>query len=110
MSKAFDVDNPFGAETADRAAADAATATAMDDDCVGSTITVTWGKEHVQPCRFQGMDIGPFAMTTVVQDGETPLDAKRRAMRHLNEMAKDEFEQKLPAFLERVRKAEASGF
>lgn len=73
----------------------------------GTTIHVTWGKEHVQPCRFQGMDIGPFGMDVVVLDGETPIQAKQRAMRHLNEMAEEEYRDKLPAFVAKVREVES---
>ncbi len=66
---------------------------------------MTWGREHLQPVQYQGLDIGPFSMTVVVQKGETPLMAKRRAMKHLNEMGKDELQAKLPAFLKRVKDA-----
>ena len=70
---------------------------------------MTWGKEHVQPARFQGMDIGPFAMTTPVLEWETPVQAMNRAMSHLERMAAEEFRRKLPSFLERVREAERAG-
>lgn len=72
----------------------------VDDttDYAGTELRVTWGKEHLQPLRFQGMDIGPFEMGVVVHEGETPLQAKRRAMKHLNAMAQDEIDEKLPAF------------
>ena len=77
-----------------------------EGDYEGSLLLVTWGKEHVQPARFQGMDIGPFAIEVRVRAGETPLQAKRRAMAHLVLMADEEFREKLPRFLERVREAE----
>ena len=35
-------------------------------DYEGTIIHVTWGKEHVQPVRFQGMDIGPYSMDVLV--------------------------------------------
>lgn len=53
------------------------------------------------------MDVGPFTMRVIIRDGETPIQAKRRALVHLNEMGEEEFEEKLPAFLARVAKAEA---
>ena len=71
----------------------------------GTTIHVSWGKEHIQPLRFQGIDIGPFAMDVVVLDGETPLDAKRRAMKHLNAMAEEEIREKMPRFIQRCKDA-----
>ncbi len=77
-----------------------------DVNYAGTVLTVTWGKEHVQPLRFQGMDIGPFTMAVMVLDNETPLQAKRRAMVHLNVMAEEEAEEKMPRFIERCRKAE----
>lgn len=73
----------------------------------GTVLHVTWGKEHVQPLRFQGIDIGPFAMDVVVHEGETPLDAKNRAMKWLNAMAEEEYAEKRPRFIARC-KAEAN--
>ncbi len=75
-------------------------------DYTGTPLLVTWGKEHLQPCRFQGMDIGPYAMTVVIESGETPLAASRRAMRHMNVMAEEELAEKLPRFIQRVKDAE----
>lgn len=69
-------------------------------DYEGVMLTVTWGKEHIQPSRFQGMDLGPFAMTAPILKGETPVRAKRRIMRQLNAMALDELREKLPRFAE----------
>lgn len=77
----------------------------IDDhaDYEGTSIDVTWGKEHTQPVQYQGLDIGPFSMTVVVHKGETPLRAKRRAMQHLNLMAEEEYQLKLPKFIERCK-------
>lgn len=69
----------------------------------GVMLTVTWGKEHIQPTRFQGMDIGPFAMTVPILKGETPLQAKRRAMLQLNAMAEEEVNEKTPRFIARCK-------
>jgi len=70
---------------------------------------VTWGKEHIQPLRFQGMDIGPFAMTVVIEKDETPLAAYRRAIRQMNIMAEEELDTKLPRFVQRCKDAENFG-
>ena len=72
-------------------------------DYEGVQILVTWGKEHIQPSRFQGMDIGPFAMTVPVLKGETPLRTKRRVMRQLNAMAEEELNEKTPRFIQRCK-------
>lgn len=74
-------------------------------DYAGTQLTVTWGKEHIQPIRFQGMDIGPYTMQIVVHQGESPIEAKRRAMQHLNVMAEEELAEKLPRFIQRCKDA-----
>lgn len=55
------------------------------------------------------MDVGPFEITIRIREGETPIQAKRRAMVHLNQMAEDEYQEKLPRFLERVAEAARAG-
>ncbi len=75
-------------------------------DYEGVMLLVTWGKEHIQgsgPSRYHGMDIGPFAMTIPINAGETPLAAKRRAMRHMNAMAEEELLSKGPMFIKRCK-------
>lgn len=95
----------MGGFTESTAPADPAPRTSDSTDYTGTTVHVTWGKEHIQPLRFQGLDIGPFAMDVVVLEGETPLQAKRRAMAHLNEMAEDELREKMPRFIQRCQDA-----
>lgn len=75
-------------------------------DYTGTPLLVTWGKEHIQPLRFQGMDLGPFAMTVVIEEGETPLAAMRRAMRQMNAMAEEQLAEKMPRFVQRCKDAE----
>lgn len=67
---------------------------------------MTLGREHIQPVRFQGIDIGPFMMTVVVQNGETPLQAKRRGYTILKEMADDERDERIAEFLKSARGAQ----
>lgn len=76
-----------------------------DTDYEGTRLLVTWGREHIQPVRFQGMDIGPFDMVVVVLEGEGPINAYRRAMRQLNLIAEEEYQSKLPNFLKRCRES-----
>lgn len=71
----------------------------------GEELRVSWGKEHIQPFRFQGMDIGPFEMTVTIKEGESPLDAFRRARVQLDAMAEEEYRLKLPRFQQRVRES-----
>lgn len=92
-------DDPFGIPTS---------GSVQNEDGVdyeGTPVTVAYGKEHIQPFRFQGFDVGPFEMTVTVREGETPLQAKRRAMAHLVEMAEEEYREKLPRFQARVRES-----
>lgn len=74
-------------------------------DYTGTRMTVHCGREHIQPFRFQGMDLGPFTMEIVVNEDETPLQASRRAMRHMNAMAQAELDEKLPRFVARCKAA-----
>jgi len=80
----------------------------VSNDYEGQLLTVTYGKEHFQPVRFQGMDVGPFEIAVRIRKGETPMVAKRRAMALLAEMAEEEFREKLPRFLARVRASESN--
>lgn len=79
-----------------------------DTDYTGTQLTVHWGREHIQPMKFQGMDLGPFSMEVVVHKGETPFEASRRAMRHMNQMAEAELGTKLPRFIQRCKGAAVS--
>lgn len=77
-----------------------------DTDYAGTKLLVTWGREHVQPMPFQGMDIGPFSAVVRVLEGETPLETSRRVMLQLDAIAEEEYERKLPKFKERCRAME----
>lgn len=78
------------------------------EDYEGTLLTVSYGKEHFQPARFQGLDIGPFEIAVRIRKGETPMAAKHRASALLNEMAEQEFKERLPRFLARVRVSESN--
>lgn len=77
-------------------------------DYRGTEMLVTWGAEIYFPVKFNGFHVGPFSMTVVVQDGERPIDAKRRAMAHLNEIANEEIKERLPKFMEQCRRMKAA--
>lgn len=53
------------------------------------------------------MDVGPFEMQTVIREGESPDEARKRLMRVMNKMAEDDFAEKLPRYLERQHEAKA---
>lgn len=74
-------------------------------DYAGTKLTVTWGREHFSPVQYNGYDIGPFTMEVTVQRGETPLQAERRAMVHMEAMASEEKTLKLKGFLARLSEA-----
>jgi hypothetical protein len=79
----------------------------VEGDYEGELLSVAHGKEHFQPLRFQGFDIGPFELQTRIRRGESVMEAKRRAMRLLEQMAQEEFEEKLERFLARVKKSDS---
>ena len=96
---------PRAVTDAAKAKADAKALSEDDHEYEGEPIDVTWGREHVQPVQYNGMDIGPFSMTTKIRKGETPVSAAARAMLQLDAIAQNEFKTKLPAFLQRIRDA-----
>jgi hypothetical protein len=94
------VDDPFDLE-ARRSAAPPEEPGEFD----AAELTVTWGREHVQPVQFCGLDLGPFSMTVRVRAGETTQAAASRAFSALDVIAEAEYRRKLPQFLARVREA-----
>lgn len=68
-------------------------------------LTVTWGRQHVQPVQYQGMDVGPFSLTLRLREGETLQQAYNRGMARLEEMARRDYEHRLPKFIDRIRDA-----
>ena len=82
------------------------TAIVPEDDTllsVGDEVTVTAGRETYTPIRFHTFEVGPFAVTTRVRQGETGQQAFERATRFLQRLFVVEHEKKLAQFLERVR-------
>ena len=79
---------------------------ADDVDYTGDQLTVTWGREHIQPIQFNGCDVGPFSMTVMIGNNESPAQAAARAMRWLDCIAAEEMRRKIPEFLSHVREAD----
>ena len=86
------------ADAARRARADSA-----DPDI--ESVTVTWGKEGFSPVQFHVFEVGPYTATTRLRPGETVEQAVLRVRAKLQRIADADFAEKLPAYLERVRRA-----
>ena len=84
----------------------ALTAEGVDEG--GDVVTVTMGAEKFAPVQYHSFDIGPFMVSTVRRPGETMEAVRARVMPALREMAREEFEARLPLFLARVRQAGAA--
>jgi hypothetical protein len=77
-----------------------------DDSCpAGTEVSVTWGEEVYCPQAYQSMRLGPFAMTTKTKEGETPAEAAERALRHLDQIARNHFAGKRNGFRDRLQES-----
>ena len=65
-------------------------------------VTVTWAEQGFQPIQFNGFRFGPFTLSTVVQEGETPTQAMDRAYRYLNDFAKKRYAEVLADYIARL--------
>lgn len=74
----------------------------------GDTVTVTWGAEKYAPIQYHNFDVGPFATTTTIRDGETAEEAIDRAKTFLGTVAREEFDKKSAGFPNRVKAAAAA--
>jgi organic hydroperoxide reductase OsmC/OhrA len=72
------------------------------------TVTVTWGLMKVSPERYNNFDIGPFEMTTVVKDGETPEQAMARAYAACEAFARKSYATKIAAFKVALQESSAA--
>ena len=83
-----------------------------DPDLVGSQFLFSWGREHIQPVEFNGMDIGPWEVRLTLRPNETIAQLHVRASSYLDQIAEKEYNRKLPKFLERIKTAsnEARGY
>lgn len=66
-------------------------------------LTVTWGKEVLQPLQYHSIEIGPFQITRKTTKGEA---AKAAAdwYEEMDEMAEDHFKRKIARFKDRVKR------
>lgn len=69
----------------------------------GDAIRATWGREVFSPIRYYTIEVGPFEASSHVRPGETGGEAMARLTAFLEAQAAVEYEDKLHAFLDRVR-------
>lgn len=71
---------------------------------VGTQVKFASGREHFQPIKFHGFDIGPFEITITIDQGSPPLEAlQKRARSLLQAMKEEEFKFEREAYLQRVK-------
>lgn len=74
-----------------------------DSSLVGSELRLSWGREHLQPIEFHGLDIGPFEMTLTVRDGESISDVYEKGMNVLDQIAERAYIRKRKRYIERIK-------
>lgn len=74
----------------------------------GMAITVTYPKETYFPIKFNGFDVGGLALTARVEPGETVAEVHSRLWAELKALVDEEFEDKLDAYVRRIRQADAA--
>ncbi len=72
---------------------------------VGDTITISKGREVIQPFSFNVFEVGPIALTVQLQAGETFEQAYIRASATLEELYEAEFQIRFQSFKEHVMQA-----
>lgn len=73
---------------------------------VGTMIRVVFGVEKFSPVQFHTLDIGGTFVDVKVRPGESVSDAWKRGFAILRQLAADEFDARLPEYLERVKAAD----
>lgn len=71
----------------------------------GDLLTVTFGKETINPIKFNTFEVGPFSLSVCVRKGESSADAHSRARLALAQIFEAELTLKLQEFAEHVMKA-----
>lgn len=74
----------------------------------GDTITLTKGREVLQPFSYNVFEVGPIALTVHIREGESFADAYVRASVALEELFEAEFEIRLKSFRDHVTQARKS--
>lgn len=68
-------------------------------------LTVTWGEETHNPIQYHTVKVGGLTATVVPAQGESVQEAARRAWKVLDEIAREQFNEKLDGFFGRAREA-----
>lgn len=68
-------------------------------------LTVTWGEETHNPIQYHTVKVGGLTATVVPAAGESVQQAARRAWEVLDEIAREQFNEKLDGFFGRAREA-----
>jgi exopolyphosphatase/pppGpp-phosphohydrolase len=64
-------------------------------------LTVTWGKEVLQPLQFHSIEIGPFQITRKTTKGES-VNAAAEWYDEMERWAEEQFQKKVAQFKKRV--------
>lgn len=75
-----------------------------DEDGSITSITVHYAEEAYSPVQYNTFRVGGHSVTVVPRVGESARDAYNRGYKLLEELADKEFEHRLLAFRERLRR------
>ena len=70
-------------------------------------VRVLWGEEVHQPIQFHTMRVGPFETTIEIRPGDDIPKMARAAWALLDEVAKEQFADKLDGYLSRIKETNA---
>lgn len=77
----------------------------VEEDEGGDVVTVVLAAEKFAPIQYHSFDVGPFMVQTTRRPGETIKEVWARVMPILRALQEEEFRQRLPEHLSRVRAA-----
>lgn len=66
-------------------------------------LTVSWGKEVMQPLQYHPIEIGPYQMTKYVEHSDAAVTATEMSA-EMERMAEEEFQRKIEGFISRVKR------
>ncbi len=77
-----------------------------DEVDLADSVTVVWGEEKYTliPNSYSTFTVGPFSTTTWVRSGETPKQARARALEDLRAQAEEERERKGKSFVDALKR------
>ena len=72
---------------------------------VGDEVTAIWATEKFAPVQYQSFDVGPFIVRTKVREGETGIEAFKRAYAACRAAARSTYPEKRDEFIANVHDA-----